>query len=255
MASGRFLHHGLLQVHGMEKSSSIPACTRGGLGGCRGRGEQRTPQGHKGLGSPGLAQPCVLTEMGFYVTQRWEHGTAALAFSIFVATQASCSIWDLVASSWVPGVGGKRQGMLPAAVPTSHPRAPRQALTRKRVPQVQVREVRGEVVPGLLQERSVSPPSCWHPGGAGPAGPPPTGSSALVPVTCPQPCLCRVPAAHLSQMPFPAFLHVPLLRSLGVVPELSVRPQLGFHLLQVLLQRIREGRSDCQSQNGPLGAG
>lgn len=47
MASGRFLHHGLLQVHGMEKSSSIPACTRGGLGGCRGRGEQRTPQGHK----------------------------------------------------------------------------------------------------------------------------------------------------------------------------------------------------------------
>ena len=108
--------HGEKQFH--------PRPHKRGCGGLQGRRRAENPartQGEqRGPGSPGLAQACVLTQMGVCVAQGWEHGSAALAFPAFVATQALCSTGDSVASSWVPGVGGKRQGTLPAAVPTSH---------------------------------------------------------------------------------------------------------------------------------------
>lgn len=119
VASGRFLHHGLLQAHGMEKSSSTPARKRG-FGGLQGQRRADNPTLKQGE-QRGLGSPWVLPETGFYVTQRREHCTAALAFSIFSVTQASRSIWDLVASSLAPRVEGKQQRRVPAAAPVSHP--------------------------------------------------------------------------------------------------------------------------------------
>lgn len=130
------------------------------------QGEQR------GLSSPGLEQPQVLPEMSFYITQRREHCTAALAFSIFSVTRALHSIWDLVASSLVPEVGGKQHGRMVCGCARVPPHAPRQVLTHQRVLWEQVREVHGELVPGLLQGCSLSPLELLAPWGSWPCSPP-----------------------------------------------------------------------------------
>lgn len=115
MASGRFLHapwtaasscHGEKQLHPCPHERAF-----GGLQGQRRADNPAMKQGEQiGLSSPGLEQPQVLPEMSFYITQRREHCTAVLAFSIFSVTRALHSIWDLAASSLVPGVGGKQHG-------------------------------------------------------------------------------------------------------------------------------------------------
>lgn len=152
MAPEWFLHHGPLQAQGMEKHSSIPAHTRGALGGSRPTGALRTPQENKasrGVSAPcGYDQPQAFGEMGCYVTQRREHCTAALAASIFSVIQAAWSLWDLAASSSVAEVGEKWQRGMPRAAPVSHPPAPRQALTHQWVLLGGV--VHGEIVLGLL---------------------------------------------------------------------------------------------------------
>lgn len=201
-----------------------------------------------------LEQPWVLPEMCFYVTQRWEHCIAALAFSIFWVT----SIWDWVGSSLGPGVGGKRQGGMhvccacvppPCAPPGTHPPAgpvgagwgsPRRGHTwlaaRMFIVTPRAAGTQGELA--LQPSRAVA-------------------GSALMPALCLQPCLRCLPPTHHSQVPFACFLEpesvdVHLLGSQGVVPELSLREKPGFHLSHVLLEHIREERSGCQSRNGPL---
>lgn len=90
-------------------SKAVPSLpVQEGLWGLWGQGRADNPameQGEQtGLSSLGLEQPRVVPEMAFHLTQRQEHCTAALAFSIFSISQASRCSRDLVASSLPAGV-------------------------------------------------------------------------------------------------------------------------------------------------------
>lgn len=108
------------------------------------RGEQR------GCSAPGFGRD------GLAITQRQEHCRAVFAFSILSVTKASRSLLAMAASASAPGVAGKEQGRMPAAVPTSPRPVPCQALTHHRF-RGALLVLCGEHGHGLLQGQSLSP--------------------------------------------------------------------------------------------------
>lgn len=123
-----------------------------------GRRAPRWSREQSSLSSPWLGVSWV----GFSLTQRREHCTAALAFSTSAVTWASCWIWDLVASSLEPGQkkgAGKEGGLLLLGLPgTSTPPGTHPSASPGAAGQ-------GSPWPGhtwLAARTLVVTPSCWH---------------------------------------------------------------------------------------------
>jgi len=144
--------------------------------------------------------PWVLPEKGSSLTQRQEHCAAALAFSIFSITMASCSYWDLAASSLAPGVGGKRQGRTPAAAPASSPLHPTRHSPTTGSSGCRGGKSSSSSYLACCKDVHCHPLSCWHPGGAGPAAGPTHGLLPLMPAHSPD---CTGPPTKLFSAAFP----------------------------------------------------